>query len=96
MMGPHEARAVIEGWFLEDEDLDNRMEAGLALEELRAEIDLAVDDLRLIAVDPTAMGRLHPIEQLMVHGVLQENRHLRCRGCLTWMRRLAAKATAAD
>lgn len=57
-----------------------------------AEIQAALDILRVVVLDPSCMRRLHPIEVMMVRDVLDNNSHLNCAGCVSWMRRLAEKA----
>ena len=67
-----------------DEELDD--------EARYVKIQQLVETLRLLSTDSEVMGRLHEVEQMIVHDVLAESRHLKCQGCLIWLTRLVEKA----
>lgn len=65
-------------------------------EELLDKIQLALTELRAVMAAPERLARLHAVERMIAEDVLQENRHLNCRGCLRWVEALVRKGTIPD
>lgn len=64
----------------------------VVLSEVEYNIAEVLEGLRLVGADPICRARLHSIEVMMLDDVLKESRHLRCGGCLKWMKALLKKA----
>ena len=60
---------------------------------LASRVEDALDDLRKVASDSAAMGRLHEIERELVKEILKDVRHLRCMGCVRLAEVLCKRAT---
>jgi len=76
-------------------DFPERPDAEDATEEggLADEIAEAVAALVEISKSSVRLEKLHEIERMMVQDVVNDSRHLKCSGCLRWMRQLIAKAS---
>lgn len=64
---------------------------GSSLDTLKTSIPLLVEQVKSLSQDPTIMGQLHEIEQMIILEVAKESRHLNCPGCAKWLQALITR-----